>query len=213
MTLTRSATGPVTRNRLWVAAVLAIALTACDDGGPAEPDPADPSTVEAQEAGLSAGVCRTDADCRTFSDYCTGCDCRALSTCAKDPVCSGPGVRCLVDPCRDKRAVCLAGRCTVRPVGACDPSECGPPLGLPNRQCTDGKTVAGPTGRCLRQPTGRCAWEIATCPGRCQPLPPNPCATVLCPPDTRCVAEPVVCVRAPCPPIARCVPLGEVVTK
>src|SRR5215203_4356209 len=23
--------------------------------------------------------CRRDADCRTFSDYCTGCDCRALA--------------------------------------------------------------------------------------------------------------------------------------
>jgi hypothetical protein len=61
------------------------------------------------------GACRTDADCRTFSDYCTGCDCRALSVGQKDPVCPGPGVQCLIDPCLDKQAVCLAGRCALSP--------------------------------------------------------------------------------------------------
>ena len=62
-----------------------------------------------------AGACKTDADCRTFSDYCTGCDCRALSVDQKDPVCPGPGVQCLVDPCLNKQAVCRAGRCALAP--------------------------------------------------------------------------------------------------
>jgi hypothetical protein len=60
-----------------------------------------------------AGGCKQDADCRTFSDYCTGCDCRALGKDDKDPTCSGPGVRCLADPCRDKKAVCKNGQCAV----------------------------------------------------------------------------------------------------
>ncbi len=58
--------------------------------------------------------CATDADCRLFSDYCTGCDCRALSTSAPDPVCSGPGVRCFADPCLNHAAVCQGGSCVVQ---------------------------------------------------------------------------------------------------
>lgn len=111
-----------------------------------------------------AGRCRTDADCRTFSDYCTGCDCRALSVCQKDPVCPGPGVQCFVDPCLNKQAVCRQGACQLRDQpAACPDEKCGPALGLPNHQCPDG-SVAGPTGRCLQQPDGSCGWEIAACP-------------------------------------------------
>jgi hypothetical protein len=55
--------------------------------------------------------CKQDSDCRLFSDYCTGCDCRALLKTDKDPLCSGPGVRCLADPCRDHSAVCREGKC------------------------------------------------------------------------------------------------------
>lgn len=57
--------------------------------------------------------CASDADCRTFSDYCTGCDCRALSRGQPDPKCSGPGVQCFVDPCQGKKAVCRQGRCVL----------------------------------------------------------------------------------------------------
>jgi hypothetical protein len=58
-------------------------------------------------------TCRTAADCRLFSDYCTGCDCRALATGAADPTCNGPGVQCLIDPCDGKSAVCTRGACVV----------------------------------------------------------------------------------------------------
>lgn len=61
----------------------------------------------------ATGSCQTDADCRAFSDYCTGCDCRALAKGAPDPTCAGPGVRCLVDPCLDKRGRCDGGRCVI----------------------------------------------------------------------------------------------------
>ena len=57
-------------------------------------------------------ACQKDDDCRLFSDYCTGCDCRALGKTDKDPTCAGPGVRCLVDPCGNRMAICQAGKCT-----------------------------------------------------------------------------------------------------
>ena len=57
--------------------------------------------------------CTVDADCRLFDDYCTGCDCRALSASKADPTCSGPGVRCLREPCGGKTAACTAGKCVV----------------------------------------------------------------------------------------------------
>lgn len=57
--------------------------------------------------------CTTNADCRLEADYCTGCDCRALSSRESLPVCSGPGVRCFADPCMAKAAVCSAGACVV----------------------------------------------------------------------------------------------------
>jgi len=59
------------------------------------------------------GSCAGDDDCRVFSDYCTGCDCRALSNEDPDPVCSGPGVECFVDPCRGKTAQCVNGQCAL----------------------------------------------------------------------------------------------------
>jgi hypothetical protein len=61
----------------------------------------------------TTGGCTTDADCRTFSDYCTGCDCRALSSSEPNPTCDGPGVRCFADPCMGKTAACVAGKCSL----------------------------------------------------------------------------------------------------
>src|SRR5262245_59027283 len=71
-------------------------------------------TQQVCEPPPSGGACARDADCRTFSDYCTGCDCRALSTSERDPVCPGPGVQCFVDPCTGQEAFCAGGRCALR---------------------------------------------------------------------------------------------------
>lgn len=112
-------------------------------------------------------ACKTDYDCRKFSDYCQGCSCRALSICEKDPVCSGGLSQCFVDPCFSKEAYCNAGTCALRPTTPTCPAEkCGPPLGMPTVLCADGKSVAGPTGRCLQRTDGSCGWEIASCPDR-----------------------------------------------
>lgn len=59
----------------------------------------------------TSGVCGADADCRVTSDYCTGCNCRALGPKQELPACAGPGVRCLADPCMAKVAVCKFGHC------------------------------------------------------------------------------------------------------
>ena len=74
--------------------------------GAAAPPPAEPAAV-------APARCKADADCVTFSDYCTGCDCRALGKAQAAPGCSGPGVRCLRDPCADATARCKGGICAV----------------------------------------------------------------------------------------------------
>ncbi|MEA2697914.1 MAG: hypothetical protein QOI66_2185, partial [Myxococcales bacterium] len=63
------------------------------------------------DAGSTGDACRVDSDCRLFDDYCTGCNCRALAKGDPDPTCSGPGVRCFVQPCLRKTAACVGGRC------------------------------------------------------------------------------------------------------
>lgn len=55
--------------------------------------------------------CRSDADCRLFSDYCEGCNCVALGTGESDPVCKGNPVACFVDPCLNLKARCEFGSC------------------------------------------------------------------------------------------------------
>lgn len=58
--------------------------------------------------------CKSNADCRTFADYCTGCNCLALSYSDADPTCDGPGVRCFADPCMGQTAVCINGSCSLQ---------------------------------------------------------------------------------------------------
>ena len=72
-----------------------------------------PGGVCTQQICDPAVECRRDADCRTFSDLCTGCDCRALANSEPDPVCPGPGVQCLIDPCFNQAAVCARGQCVL----------------------------------------------------------------------------------------------------
>lgn len=60
------------------------------------------------------GACMTDADCRLEADYCTGCVCSALAKGQSVPACPGPGVRCLRDPCSDKKAACVNNACVAR---------------------------------------------------------------------------------------------------
>ena len=85
--------------------LLTAAMSACS------PPPPSQSVVAGAVAGSGCG---SDADCRAVSDYCSGCDCRALAAAEPAPACSGPGVRCLIDPCMHSKAVCEAGKCAIR---------------------------------------------------------------------------------------------------
>jgi hypothetical protein len=72
--------------------------------------PADAAgAVDAADASHGA-TCQHASDCRLASS-CTSCDCLALGPTDKDPVCSGNGVECLVDPCRGHTAACQGGHC------------------------------------------------------------------------------------------------------
>lgn len=62
----------------------------------------------------AGGACMRDDDCQLASDYCTGCDCRALAKGETLPKCPGPGVQCLVDPCERLTAVCVNGKCSAQ---------------------------------------------------------------------------------------------------
>ena len=58
--------------------------------------------------------CTGPADCRLEADYCTGCNCRALSPGEKLPVCTTPGVQCFADPCGGKAPICKGGKCVLQ---------------------------------------------------------------------------------------------------
>jgi hypothetical protein len=85
--------------------------------------------------------CRSNADCRAFSFMCTGCDCLALGRRDREPVCDGPGVQCLVDPCLNKQAVCDGGRCVIAPASSCGPGS------VARRVCIE----CGPAGGCAQE--------------------------------------------------------------
>jgi hypothetical protein len=86
----------------------------CADGLTCTPDPNGPAPGDVGGTCKTTDkpvACKTAADCRLAADYCTGCECVALSLGQKIKPCSGPGVRCLVDPCGAKTAACENGSC------------------------------------------------------------------------------------------------------
>lgn len=130
-------------------------------------------------------ACGSDSDCRTFSDYRTGCDCRALGVKDMDPVSNGPGVQCLIDPCQNKAATCQAGSCVIGPKAkAC----------LATAECPAGSFCTTETGSCDRPPgCGPNDVCPTVCAGTCQPRPTTGAA---CGPKT-CAAG-MVCCNASC---------------
>ncbi len=65
---------------------------------------------------------------------------------------------------RGKTTTGIIITCIADTANVCEASECGPQLGAPNYLCPDGKTTAGPTGRCLKDDAGNCRWESVSCP-------------------------------------------------
>ena len=160
--------------------VMAALAQACDRGSkkPSEtpPTPAAVVTPPAGTGGSAAGpaapasgkACASDVDCRLVADYCTGCDCRPLAADAPNPACAGPGVRCLADPCLNKKAACDKGRCVAADAakGAAAPGSYDPCAG---KKCGDACKVCPPgDATCLE------TMEVKQCnaAGKCSPLDP-----------------------------------------
>lgn len=97
-------------------AAASAALSASVPGASAATPSAAPSSAGARPA-AGPGACASDADCRTFSSYCTDapCACRVLAQGAADPRCAGSSVSCFVDPCMNKTARCQGGACVLTP--------------------------------------------------------------------------------------------------
>lgn len=106
--------------------------------------------------------------------------------------------------------------CECNPPPACDAKVC-PAIACEHGNKKDGNGC--PTCEC--NPPPMCAPQLcpaivceygykkdaAGCPScHCNP-PPDVCATVLCPPNSRCEAQPVMCVAPPCKPVPVCVPI------
>ena len=62
----------------------------------------------------AGGTCTTDADCTLMDDYCDGCNCLALGPGQTLPACQGTIVNCFAQPCMNRTAVCLSGKCSVQ---------------------------------------------------------------------------------------------------
>jgi hypothetical protein len=75
---------------------------------------ADPTVEEASESlTRDEPECSKNSDCHVEADYCTGCDCVALGPEQQLDECPGPGVQCLVDPCRGRTAICEKNVCVI----------------------------------------------------------------------------------------------------
>jgi hypothetical protein len=59
--------------------------------------------------------CKLASDCYLFSYYCQDapCTCKALANGTPPPMCMGPMVQCLKDPCQGQQAGCLKGMCVL----------------------------------------------------------------------------------------------------
>lgn len=67
--------------------------------------------------------------------------------------------------------------------GLCPVEACGPAIGMPNSPCSDGVTIAGPSGRCLKQADASCGWEVVSCPaeaGDAKGCAPTGCSGTVC---------------------------------
>jgi hypothetical protein len=86
----------------------------------------------------------------------------------------------------------------------CDISKCGPALGMPNTICSDGKTIGGPTGRCLKNADESCGWEIIRCPEPKLNYDVAEVTNVSCAIDNDCETPMTYLLRSSCPYTSKC---------
>jgi hypothetical protein len=79
----------------------------------ADPLPCSDAGTHPIDATTSDGSapCKTDKDCRLYSQYCDGCLCLPLKAWDPEPVCTTTIVNCLADPCMAKAPRCQDGVC------------------------------------------------------------------------------------------------------
>ncbi|HEX2569305.1 MAG TPA: protease complex subunit PrcB family protein [Polyangia bacterium] len=144
-------------------------------------------------------LCQSDTDCRMESDYCAGCDCRAMAPGQTLAACPGPGVNCLMNPCQGRQAMCRAGQCQMMPAGHCQSDadcrmESDYCTGCDCRAMAQGEAMpacAGPGVRCIANPCqGR---QVACRAGQCQMMPPARCQS-----DADCHMERDYCAGCDC---------------
>lgn len=119
----------------------------CDDANPCMAG----STCQRPEGQCSAsGMCvdTTTLDCNTAIEPVCGCDGKTYDN-ACQALTSG-------------QSVASKGAC--QSDATCEEADCGPKPQLPNFLCSDGVTMAGPTGRCLKNEDNMCGWEVLECP-------------------------------------------------
>jgi hypothetical protein len=132
-----------------------------------------PAAGGAGAGGTAGKGCTSDDMCRAMADYCTGCDCRGYGPGEQVAPCPGPGVRCLADPCRNKKAACQKGRCvvvdalpSVRPGKAYDPCA-GKKCGDMCHNCPPDDADCMETAQVKQcNAAGKCGSEDPGCPGR-----------------------------------------------
>jgi hypothetical protein len=162
---------PVTVPRLFLPLVVACTAMAAGCIAPSG-TPEDPPRC----GGIAASRCPTGLICvddprDTCDPQHGGADCGGLCVAGACSVADGARyVATEPSTCARIRFACKADEqsfsndcgCGCEP--ACPVEACGPALGMPNRICPDGTTVAGPTGRCLPSSSGQCGWEVISCP-------------------------------------------------
>src|SRR5262245_58701080 len=70
-----------------------------------------PPTAGHPAVGPTTASCTTDADCRVERDNCSECACQALGASQAMSGCYGEKVTCVLDPCAQVVARCIAGHC------------------------------------------------------------------------------------------------------
>jgi eight-cysteine-cluster-containing protein len=108
---------------------------------------------------LSQAACKSTGTARSEAFKIKSCPMLSMP----NPNAFCPGGK--IVPKYDTDGICITGYACL----PCEVKDCGPQPGMPNTLCPDGKTVSGPTGKCLPTGWGTCAWEIIECPApKCQ---------------------------------------------
>ncbi|MET0386645.1 MAG: hypothetical protein ABW321_11830 [Polyangiales bacterium] len=79
---------------------------------PSSPDAGTPAQAPTTPPVRAAGSCTSHAECKLYDDMCGSCRCLAFRTDEQPPECTQNKVECVVAPCRNKRAMCVTGKCT-----------------------------------------------------------------------------------------------------